>query len=401
MNGPQNVRSNIAIALINASNESYYSQLSLRGNSFSGEIVKPRVSFVIPCYKLAHLLPECVNSILSQTYGDFEVIIMDDCSPDRTPEVALSFHDPRVKHVRNEPNLGHLRNYNKGIELARGKYVWLISADDYLRRPYILDRYVQLMEKHPEVGYVFCPAMKVQDSQETDLVSWGFHGTQDTVFKDRDFLRKLLFGNCVVAPTGMVRKECYDKVSLFPLDMPNAGDWYLWCIFALHHDVAYLAEPMVNYRLHESNMSVSLTKHDPVVIIADNIAVRWRIKEKAEEIGSDSIVSLCKDAIATYYANMVAAQMYESPVFGLALEECERSVPQYARDENEAREMCARVYTALGDQCYLRRDFAQARRYYGWVLQREPWAVEPWAKYFLLHMGNVGVRVRNYASLCK
>jgi glycosyltransferase involved in cell wall biosynthesis len=57
---------------------------------------------------------------------------MDDCSPDNTPEVARSLQDPRVKHIRNNPNLGHLRNYNKGISLSRVKYVWLISADDYL-----------------------------------------------------------------------------------------------------------------------------------------------------------------------------------------------------------------------------------------------------------------------------
>src|SRR6266446_10699268 len=122
-----------------------------------------KVSFVIPCYNLAYLLPECINSILSQTYEDFEVLIMDDCSPDHTPEVAQSFHDPRIKHVRNETNLKHHRNYNKGIELSRGKYVWLISADDCLRRPYTLERYVQVMEEHPEVGYVFSPAMRLQD----------------------------------------------------------------------------------------------------------------------------------------------------------------------------------------------------------------------------------------------
>jgi glycosyltransferase involved in cell wall biosynthesis len=109
----------------------------------------PTVSFVIPCYKLAHLLPECINSILGQSFSDFEVLIMDDCSPDNTAEVAASFKDPRVKHIRNDPNLGHLRNYNKGIGLTRGRYVWLISADDYLRKPYILERYVNCFDSHP------------------------------------------------------------------------------------------------------------------------------------------------------------------------------------------------------------------------------------------------------------
>ena len=115
----------------------------------------PTVSFIVPCYKLAHLLPDCVHSILMQTYRDFEVLIMDDCSPDATPQVAQSFQDPRVKHIRNDPNLGHLRNYNHGIGLSRGKYIWLISADDFLRRPYILQRYVELMENHPQIGFTF------------------------------------------------------------------------------------------------------------------------------------------------------------------------------------------------------------------------------------------------------
>src|SRR5215471_15701082 len=166
---------------------------SIIGAFRSGRLLmEPKVSFVIPCYNLAHFLADCVNSILSQTYGDFEILIMDDCSPDNTPEVAAEFEDPRVIYIRNEQNLGHLRNYNKGIELSRGKYVWLISADDYLRRPYILERYVQVMEEQPNVGYVFCPAMKVQDRREMEVVSWSEHGAQDAIFKGRDFLKKLL-----------------------------------------------------------------------------------------------------------------------------------------------------------------------------------------------------------------
>ena len=149
-----------------------------------------RVSFVIPCYKLAHLLPECLGSILSQSYEDFEILLMDDCSPDETPEVAQSFHDPRIKYVRNKENLGHLHNYNKGIALSQGKYVWLISADDCLRRTYALERYVQVMEDHPEIGYVFSPAVRLQDGQETEIVSWSIHGNQDAIFKGHTFLRK-------------------------------------------------------------------------------------------------------------------------------------------------------------------------------------------------------------------
>ena len=129
----------------------------------------PTVSFVVPCYKLGHFLAECVGSVLSQTYADWELLIMDDCSPDHTAEVAKSFQDPRVQHVRNERNLGLVNNFNKGIGLSRGKYVWIISADDYLRRPYTLERYVEFMENHPTVGYTYSPAAKVENGREIEI----------------------------------------------------------------------------------------------------------------------------------------------------------------------------------------------------------------------------------------
>src|SRR6478609_6542390 len=203
----------------------------------------PTVSFVIPCYKLAHLLPECVNSILSQSYGDFEVLIMDDCSPDNTAEVACSFQDPRVKYVRNDPNLGALANYNKGITMSRGKYVWLISADDYLRRPYVLQRYVEVMEANPRVGFVFCPCVGVLNGKETGKLDWSAYGDRDLIVNGSVFLQKLLHYNLVLAPAALARRECYEKISLFPtnvvwsgvpIDLIWGGDWYLWCIFALH-----------------------------------------------------------------------------------------------------------------------------------------------------------------------
>ena len=254
------------------------------------------------------------------------------------------------------------------------------------------------MEERPEVGYVFSPAVRLQDGQETERVSWSIHGDHDAIFKGHTFLRKLVLGNCVVAPAGMVRKECYDKVGVFPLDMPNSGDWYLWCVFALYYDAAYIAEPLVYYRSHDTNMSKMLTQNARHVIITDNIAVRWHLKEKAEEIGADSVVSLCQDAIATYYAHLLASKMYKNAIFGISSEEFGQSLQQHTRNKSEASEMRARVYTALGDQCYLRRNFFQARQYYGWGVQQDPRALSTLMKYALLKMGSLGVHLRDSVS---
>src|ERR1700733_5530816 len=163
-------------------------------NQIRTTVATPTVSFVVPCYKLGHLLAECIGSIILQTYTDWEVLIMDDCSPDNTAEVAQLFQDPRVKYVRNEENLGLVKNFNKGIDLSRGKYLWIISADDYLRRPYILERYVELMETHPRVGYTFCPAVNVKDGKETEVCErYG----RDRIISGHVFLKSLLNGNLV------------------------------------------------------------------------------------------------------------------------------------------------------------------------------------------------------------
>src|SRR5271157_1282059 len=172
----------------------------------------PTVSFVVPCYKLGHYLSECVHSILSQTYTDFGVLILDDCSPDNTGDVAKSFEDSRLKYVRNDQNLGLIDDFNKGIGLSRGKYVWILSADDYLRNSYILQRYVDLMEKNATIGYTFCPGVTVRDGQEREVT--GAHGKRDRIIKGHEFLRTLLFGDTVVAGAVMARRECYEKITV-------------------------------------------------------------------------------------------------------------------------------------------------------------------------------------------
>src|SRR5262249_30433106 len=155
-------------------------------------------------------------------------------SPDDTPAVAQSFADPRVRHVRHERNLGHLRNYNAGIAMSRGEYIWLISADDCLRGRTVLERYVSLLDANPRVGYVFCQGVGLTDEGETGLLPYSSHGSSDAIFRGHAFVERLIRGNTILAAAGMVRRQCYDKVGMFPLDMPWGGDWYLWLAFAVH-----------------------------------------------------------------------------------------------------------------------------------------------------------------------
>ncbi len=358
------------------------------------EAANPMVSFIVPCYNLGHLLAECVNSILSQTYGNFEILIMDDCSPDDTPEVARSFADSRVIHVRNQPNLGHLRNYNKGIRMARGKYIWLISADDLLRSDRVLGRYVRVMEDHPEVGYCFCAGCALNDHEETGIIPSSRYREEDGIFRGREFLVDLLKGNFILAAAGMARKECYEKVSYFPEDMPYGGDWYLWCVFALNFDVAFFAEPMVNYRVHDLSMSTILAKKNMRAIFADIIELPLRMRREGERIADAAIVSRCRETAIGQYAECLASKEIRDRRSRISLAEFEESLARFASLPQEQQEIRCRVFCLAGDRFCWQEEFGDSAAMYRRALAIRPLMPTVWLKLALLKTGNVGAKVR-------
>lgn len=358
--------------------------------------MSPKVSFVIPCYKLAHLLPECVNSILAQTFKDFEILIMDDNSPDNTAEVARSFTDDRVKHVRNDPNLGHLRNYNKGIGMSRGDYIWLISADDYLRKPYVLEKFVRGLELDHKVGYAFCPGYGVLKGQETQLMGrYPAQPERDCVLPGHRLLTDLLQWNFVLAASGLVRRDCYEKLGAFPLDMPWAGDWYLWCLFALHYDVAYFSEPMVCYRQHELSMTNKLFKENVATCVEEDVRIPWTIKKKADEAGFQSVSRDCLDAVASVYAKNIATQRYGMSNPSLTLDEFEESLCRNTSSNQERERVRARVYAGIGNEYYWQKDFGGAKQFYSRGLRKDPFMLPVLAKRLLLSFGKPGRKLRD------
>jgi glycosyltransferase involved in cell wall biosynthesis len=357
----------------------------------------PKISFVVPCYRLSHVLAECVESILSQTYTDLEVLIMDDNSPDNTGRVARSFKDCRVKYIHNPENLGHLRNYNKGITLSRGKYVWLISADDYLRQPYILEKYVELMEKYPRVGYTFCPGISVVDGQETNILEYSLYDKQDCIVSGGHFMGKLLNHNFVVAASVLVRRECYEKISLFPFNdgMEWSGDWYLWCIFALKFDVAYFAEPMVCYRAHNLSMTTTLARQENLhKCSGGDLAVPLMIRQKAKELGLYKVVEDCLHAVTNEYIRQCKSKKYQTSTWSLSIPQFEESLCRNVENEKERNWIRARVFDGVGDSLWLDGDYLPAKKFYLDSVRKDPRMLKVYAKLLLISLGIPGSYVR-------
>jgi Glycosyl transferase family 2 len=359
--------------------------------------VDPLVSFVVPCYKLGHLLQQCVNSILAQDYKNFEVLIMDNCSPDSTPQVAQSFNDPRVQHIRNESNVGHIRNYNKGMTLARGKYAWLLSADDMLRTPDVLGRFVNVMERNPRVGYVFCRAIELHQGKEMGIVRWADLGDEDCVWNDTSFLMQLIQDNRIVAPTVLMRKECLDKVGLFQVDLPFASDWYMWCMLAMHYDVAYLSEPMVCYRFHEESLTALYSREYARICVADELSVLWQVGHQAERAGIPALRGACEAAFVRRAVRLLKSGL-QGATPSMSVAEFEEILRSRIRDLESIKEIRASVHTTLADQLYSSGEYAKAAQSYRLGLTARPWRLKIWAKYLLLRTGAVGIRIRQLAN---
>src|SRR5258705_6750881 len=116
---------------------------------------QPLISFVVLCYNTERYVGECIESILAQKGSyDFEIIAIDDCSPDGTRKVLRSFSDPRLRLIEHETNLGHIAAINHALTQTRGAYVARIDSDDRYRPDFLMET-VPLLERFPEVGMVY------------------------------------------------------------------------------------------------------------------------------------------------------------------------------------------------------------------------------------------------------
>jgi len=115
----------------------------------------PELSVCIATYNYGRFLRQCIDSILNQSFTDFELIVCDNASSDDTNDIIQSYSDKRIRYYRHEANIGPQANFNHAIKLARGRYIRLMCADDVLL-PDVLEDQISILENHPEVGVVSC-----------------------------------------------------------------------------------------------------------------------------------------------------------------------------------------------------------------------------------------------------
>jgi glycosyltransferase involved in cell wall biosynthesis len=208
-----------------------------------------KVSVIIPAYNRAHLLPECLESVLAQSFQDFEIIVVDDGSTDNTHEIVSTFP---AKYAWQE-NQGPPGARNRGIELAHGEYVAFLDSDDALLQD-ALEKGVEVLDKHPEAAFSHGQAYLMdENSRIYGLTSP--HLKYSSVRDGREEITDyLIFGNHVTSSTVMFRRSCLDEVGRCnPAFRSGSVDLDLWLRLAKRYAVAYIAEPLAKFRSHSGS----------------------------------------------------------------------------------------------------------------------------------------------------
>jgi len=218
------------------------------------------VDVIIPCYKYAHFLRDCVESVLSQEGVDIRILILDDCSPDNTPEVAaeLQQQDSRIEYRRHEKNQGHIATYNEGLEWTNGDYVMLLSADDLLT-PGALARSARLMNAHPEVGLVYSRDIPFESGQLPPYSGSASSDCRWQILTYQEFLEKscMLGHTPIQAPATIARTAVHKVVGGYRKELPHTADTEIWLRLAASSAVGVLDTEQAYRRLHQQNMSLT------------------------------------------------------------------------------------------------------------------------------------------------
>jgi len=251
-------------------------------------INQPLVSILLPVYNGRKFLKQAIQSMLLQTYKNFEMIIIDDGSKDNSIDVVKLFDDSRIRFYR-QANSGLAATLNRAIELANGKYLARQDQDD-ISLPTRLEKQVNFLEKNPDCGLVGTWASIMEDEVHTERTH------EHPVFNESLKL-DLLFNNPFVHSSVMLRKSVFDKIATYTTDSERQPpeDYELWSRIANYFEVANIPEILHLYREIPTSMSrggIDPFRDNVFKISVENLTAAINSKYKSVHIQDIAALSL-------------------------------------------------------------------------------------------------------------
>jgi glycosyltransferase involved in cell wall biosynthesis len=224
----------------------------------------PKISVVMCCYNGEKFLREAVNSILSQTFDDFEFLIVQDGSTDLTPLILQEYaqKDGRIRIISNAKNIGLTKSLNKALPIARGDYVARMDDDD-IALAQRFAKQVDFLEKNPKIALVGCLGFIINERGEVI-------GEKKLALHYQEIKKRLLFNNQFIHSSLMIRKSVLDKEGFYNEKFKKAQDYELVLRLAGKYPVANLPEKLLKWRFLPSSLSWQNKEQQKYAILA-----RW------------------------------------------------------------------------------------------------------------------------------
>ena len=221
----------------------------------------PKVSVVMPVHNGERFLAQSIDSILSQTFGDLEFVIVDDGSVDRTEAIIRSYPDKRICYIKNDMNMGVSNSLNKGIDCARGEYIARMDADD-ISLPQRFQRQTDFLNAHPDVCLCGTWGVLFGEAQ----------GIKRTPVTDEEIRCWALFHTPFLHPSVMFRRDVFQRSGLRYTQNIPAQDYDLWTRIPRAQHMANIPRVLIRYRVHQN--SVGGRCSDKQVVYADLVRER-------------------------------------------------------------------------------------------------------------------------------
>ncbi len=243
------------------------------------------VSVIIPAFNSEKYITECIDSVLTQTYQNIEIIIVNDGSTDNTVDIVSEYKNDQIK-LFHQKNSGAAAARNHGIKQASGVWIAFIDADDI----WLPDKLQKQLKHCANQGW-----------SHTDMF---FHGdvypkhTKNTAFTSKHsgfILKNLLIENSIGTSSVLIKKEILQELGGFNTDLRALQDWELWLRVAEKHQVCYFDEPLVYYRVHSSSVSRNVRKTLPCHLnLIDSTFSQQGIARHLQELKHEALSRSCQ-----------------------------------------------------------------------------------------------------------
>ena len=215
--------------------------------------MKPLISICMPNYNCEKHIGEAVESVLSQTYPNFELIIMDDASTDSSREIVKSYNDPRIRLYQNKANIHMTPNINKALHLTNGELITILHSDDKYA-PNFLEEIVKAYNQYPDQR-VFVTGVHNLHHEE-NYTNPGYPFKTGGIIQKREVLIRLAFENNIGNAASLaVHKDCFKKIGLYSSFHRVIPDYDYMSRLANEFDFVYIPKLLVYYRVHDGNIT--------------------------------------------------------------------------------------------------------------------------------------------------